>query len=248
MFAKAIVIPSYGEEFTLPLLLKSLSSSIDQDTVIIVADDSTSEVRSRLVPACEDKMINSLGTLMFSFSEDKLGRGAAVRRGMKLARNEFPNLVFIVECDADGSHRSEDITLLLDNPIDCDLLVGSRYLKDSEIIGWPIRRRVFSKILNKLIPFMLQLHLKDVTNGLRRYSMKAVDTLLDRDATTFGFIYLSEQALLISNRGLTIEEIPIVFKDRVLGSSTVTWTEILGSLFGIIQLLFLHFKLKSVKN
>jgi len=248
MFTKVVVIPSYGEEFTLPLLLKSLAPRLDQDSVIIVADDSIPEVRDRLVPACKDAMTNSFGTLIFSFSEDKSGRGAAVRRGMKLAKEKFPDLVYIVECDADGSHRSEDILFLLNNLIVCDLLVGSRYLETSEIIGWPIRRRVFSKILNVLIPFLLQLHLKDVTNGLRRYSIRAVDLLLNRDATTFGFIYLSEQALLISNRGFAIKETPVVFRDRELGSSTVTWREVLGSLIGVVQLVSLRFKLRSTDN
>ncbi len=248
MFTKAIVIPSYGEEFALPSLIKSLASELDKHSVIIVADDSLPEVRDRLVLSCEEAMSNSRGALVFSFSEEKSGRGAAVRRGMKLAKERFPSLVFLMECDADGSHRPKDIMDLLDNLIVCDLLVGSRYLENSEIIGWPIRRRVFSKILNVLIPFLLQLQMSDVTNGLRRYSIKSVDLLLESDATTTGFVYLSEQAMLISREGLLVKEIPIIFKDRELGSSTVTWREILSSLLGIIQLVSESYRMKSVDN
>lgn len=153
-----------------------------------------------------------------------------------------------MECDADGSHRPEDILQILDSLIVCDLLVGSRYLENSKIIGWPIRRKVFSKILNVLIPFLLQLQMSDVTNGLRRYSIKSIDLLLENDATTTGFVYLSEQALLISRGGLLVKEIPIVFKDRELDTSTVTWKEILSSLFRIIQLVSENYRMKSVDN
>lgn len=93
MFTKAIVIPSYDEEFALPSLLKSLAPDLDGNSVIIVADDSLPEVRDRLVFSCKEAMSNSRGALVFSFSEKKSGRGAAVRRGMKLAKERFPSLV-----------------------------------------------------------------------------------------------------------------------------------------------------------
>ena len=238
---RAIVIPSYGEDLALPALLSTLAGDFGEDNAIIVADDSQPAIRARLVQGCEIAMKDSLGTLMFSFAEDKSGRGAAVRRGMKLAREEFPNLVFIMECDADGSHQPQDILRVRDSAISCDLLVGSRYLIGSQIVGWPIKRRIFSKILNVLIPFLLHLHVKDVTNGLRRYSIRAVNLILNSEANNSGFIYLSEQALLISKSGFKINEIPIVFIDRELGSSTVTWREIISSILGIIKLVSSNF-------
>lgn len=233
---RAIVIPSYGEDLALPALLTTLAGGFGEDIVIVVADDSKPEIRARLVTGCEMAMKDSLGTLIFSFSETKSGRGAAIRRGMKLAREEFPNLDSIMECDADGSHQPQDIFRVRDSSFSCDLLVGSRYLKESRIVGWPIRRRIFSRVLNISIPLLLHLHVKDVTNGLRRYSIRAVDLILNNEARSSGFIYLSEQALLISKSGFKIKEIPIVFIDRELGSSTVTWREILSSTLGIIKL------------
>ena len=244
---KAIVIPSYGEDEALPSLLTTLAGSLNDDDVIIVADDSKPEIRSRLVSRCESAMINSSGTLMFSFAANKSGRGTAVRRGMKLAREEFPNLVSIIECDADGSHQPQEILRMRDSAISCDLLVGSRYLKKSQIHGWPVTRRITSKILNVSISLLFRLHIKDVTNGLRRYSIRAVDLILNNEASNSGFIYLSEQALLISRSGLMVKEIPIVFIDRELGSSTMSWREIVSSLLGIVKLFSSDFvsRLKS---
>lgn len=233
---RALVIPSYGEDLALPTLLESLAGSMSKEDLIIVADDSKPEIRARLVIGCELAMSRSAGSLMFSFAEFKSGRGSAVRRGMKVARDEFPNLEFVIECDADGSHQPHDILRIRDSFVECDLLIGSRYLRNSKIEGWPTTRRVFSKLLNISIPLFLNLDVKDITNGLRKYSIKAVDLVLSREANSSGFIYLSEQALLISRSGLEIREIPIVFIDRELGKSTVTLREIVSSLFGVIKL------------
>jgi len=247
LIKSAIVIPSYGEDLALPALLETLAGSLRKEDLIIVADDSKPEARTRLVAACELAMKASAGSLKFSFAEIKSGRGAAVRRGMKVARDECPNLEFVMECDADGSHQPHDILRIRDSFIDCDLLIGSRYLKNSKIEGWPITRRIFSKLLNILIPLSLNLRIKDITNGLRKYSMRAVDLVLSREANSSGFIYLSEQALLISRSGFVAKEIPIVFIDRKLGESTVSLREISASLFGILKLVSLDLgsRLKS---
>ena len=236
IITRAIVIPSYGEDLALPALLETLAGSLSKEDVIIVADDSKPDARNRLVAGCHTATKNSPGLIRFSFADSKSGRGSAVRRGMELARREYPNLEYVLECDADGSHQARDILGVRDSSINCDLLVGSRYLKDSQIIGWSIARRVFSKLLNALIPKILDLPMKDVTNGLRRYSIEAVDLVLSKEANSKGFIYLSEQALLISRSGLKIAEIPIIFIDRELGTSTVTWREIASSILGILKL------------
>ncbi len=156
---------------------------------------------------------------------------------METAREIFPNLRYSIECDADGSHRPEDIVRLIQSSIDCDLLVGSRYLPESKIQGWPISRRLFSYLLNKIVPRVFALGLTDVTNGLRRYSQSAIGAILSEEAICNGFIYLSEQALVVKNNQLTISEIPITFVERTSGTSTVTWREIVNSLRGIAQLL-----------
>ena len=87
-----------------------------------------------------------------------------------------------------------------------------------------------------MIPFILGIGVKDITNGLRRYSISAVNQILDVPAHNSGFIYLSEQAFLIHKNKLNIGEIPTEFVNRSLGESTVTWREILNSILGIAEL------------
>ena len=235
-FKNAIVIPSYKETLALPRLLKELSNSLDSYDIVLVVDDSPKEISDHLKQACLDSLADSSCHFMFIQNEVKKGRGAAVRKGMQSVLTLYPSLEYVLECDADGSHTPSDIVSVLRYNNDCDLLVGSRYVEGSEIQGWPLSRRIFSWILNKIIPRVTQVPLNDITNGLRRYSTKAVSEILRSPQQNQGFIYLTEQAILVDRALLSVAETPITFIDRTIGQSTVTWREILKSLAGVSKI------------
>ena len=232
-----IVIASYNELEALPVLISKISPSLNQNQVVIVADDSPIEIREELFEKCKKEFKSKLSTIDFSFSSNKNGRGAAIYRGIKFAQDSYGSFDFYLECDSDGSHRAEDIIRILNTDSNEDLLIGSRYLPESKIIGWPISRTVFSKLLNITIPRLLKVPCKDITNGLRRYSNRSIHVLLGSTPRNSGFIYLSEQAQLISKAGLTISETPIIFENRIAGESTVGMKEIFDSFIGVMKLL-----------
>jgi dolichol-phosphate mannosyltransferase len=240
--ATAIIIPSYNETLALPELLGEIKKGLENHDAVIVMDDSPKEISEQIEKKCREVVKDSEFVFLFDNSGSKSGRGAAVRRGITIALAEFPNVKSILECDADGSHQPEDILKIKNSSSTADLLVGSRYLNSSEILGWPVSRRAFSWFLNKTIPSLTGVRLNDITNGLRRYSKNAAIEILSENQVNKGFIYLSEQAILISKAGMTISEEPIIFVDRTLGTSTVTWREILNSLYGIISLILTNRK------
>jgi dolichol-phosphate mannosyltransferase len=233
----AIIIPSYCETLALPALLQELKSGLSSHHAVLIMDDSPEELSQVVKNSCISAMTGSTCHFIFDNAGVKSGRGAAVRRGMVKAFSEFPNLEHIMECDADGSHRAVDILKILNSESDADLLVGSRYLPTSKIVGWPFSRRIFSYLLNHTIPRIIHVNLCDITNGLRKYSKDAAQAILSKPQINMGFIYLSEQAITVSNSGLKIAEEPIEFIDRTLGTSTVTWREISNSLSGIGRLI-----------
>jgi len=143
----AVVVPSYNELFALPQFLLELRTILNKNQAIIVMDDSEEKISMQLRIKCYEIM-NSSDTLFFyNWNAIKSGRGAAVRRGFELALNIFPNLTKIIECDADQSHHVSDIQKLVCRNDSYDLVIGSRYLSESKIIGWPLSRRIFSRIL-----------------------------------------------------------------------------------------------------
>ena len=239
-----VAIPAFNERETLPIIVKELSIFLSEKDAILILDDSPFQIHAEIQSAVTIAAKNSRCVVFFLHNNGKSGRGAAVRRGMELSFERFPKMKYFIECDADGSHQVTDIIKLKSSEIVCDLLVGSRYLRESRIIGWPISRRVFSKILNSAIPFVLNVPIRDITNGLRRYTPQALRQILLQEPINKGFTYLSEQAFLVHSSQLKLAEIPIIFVERVAGRSTVTWKEILASLRGILHLLLLKKKLR----
>ncbi len=233
----AIVIPSYCEDLALPMLLAELSPHLTSADIVIIVDDSPESISRIVNERCEEALRDSECEYYFSNVNSKSGRGAAVRRGMRFAIEKYPSLEYVLECDADGSHQVKDIIKIKDLVDESGLLIGSRYLASSKIVGWPISRRVFSRILNLVIPRMIDVPVKDITNGLRRYSRDAAIKILSYPQTNKGFIYLSEQGLILDRSNFKFSENPIEFVNRTLGKSTVTLDEIFQSLRGSIRLL-----------
>jgi dolichol-phosphate mannosyltransferase len=232
----ALIIASYKEVDALPILLKELVEFLDESDVVVIADDSPTEFRTRLQNDCESVFQNSKSSFLLSFGETKSGRGNAVRRGMGMALDKYPEIKFVIEMDADSSHQPADIQNVRNSISEADLIIGSRYLKASKIIGWPLSRRIFSRTLNLLIPRLLGIDVKDITNGLRRYKTRSAELFLAAEPKNSGFTYLSEQALILHRAGCLIEEVPTTFVNRTIGKSTVTYKEIISSLRGIFQL------------
>jgi dolichol-phosphate mannosyltransferase len=237
-----LIIPSYNETLALPELLRDLKASLTGNDAVIIMDDSPQQTFEEIRRNCLESTKDSKFLLIFDNSGSKSGRGAAVRRGMEVAISEFPIVEKILECDADGSHRAEDILKIKNSVSKADLLVGSRYLASSKIVGWPLSRRIFSWFLNQSVPKLTRVNLHDITNGLRRYSKIAVIKVLSEEQQNKGFIYLSEQAILISRARMVLSEEPITFVDRTLGKSTVTLREISDSLYGIFRLVLTNRK------
>jgi dolichol-phosphate mannosyltransferase len=229
-----LVIAAFREFENLDELLRELDLLLPIDVSIIIADDTGVETEDRITEIVT-KALGEERNWLITFENKKSGRGSAVLRGFLFASEVFSELEFYAECDADGSHQPVDIAKIILAP-PCDFLIGSRYLKESRIEGWPLSRRVASKLLNSLIPIALELKSTDVTNGLRRYSRIATQIILSHSPKNTGFIFLSEQALLLSNHGIYPKEEPITFVNRIHGESSVGITEIVDSIKGVFTL------------
>jgi len=222
---------------SLPALLANLGPDLNYTDAILVMDESPGEIFLKMQSSCIAAMSGAKCQLIFSNYQPKSGRGASVRRGILSAVKLFPDFQFIVECDADGSHQPADVIKLIHSKDNADLLIGSRYMKGSKIIGWPLSRMFFSSFLNFIIPKLIGVQIKDVTNGLRRYSKQAIEIIVGDEPRTSGFIYLTEIVVLVKNKKLSISELPTTFVNRVIGKSTVTFNEILSATFGLVLIL-----------
>ncbi|MCL4417202.1 MAG: glycosyltransferase [Patescibacteria group bacterium] len=228
-----VVIPAYNESKNLRILLLKIYELYPGISVFVVDDSSQKEKK-------ELKLLERLfkkKKLYILYRNKKSGRGSAVRDGMRaLLLNK--KIKYFIEMDADLAHRPEEINLFIKEKNTADLIIGSRYLKESRIIKWPMRRIIQSKIINIFLKLWLGINISDYTNGFRLYSRRAVEKLLRFSLREKGFIALSEMAYKLKRAKFTIKEIPTTFTDRKYGQSNANTKELLISFIGAIRIRF----------
>ena len=232
-----IIIPAYREADNLKKIIKKLNQNI-QGTSITIVDDTPEKDMS--------KILEHFSNVNYIYRGEKLGRGSAVLVGMRESLKKKSSKIFI-EMDSDFSHDPDE----LENNINffkkksnCDLLISSRYLKDSKIIKWSIQRFIFSYFANKLAKFLLKVPVSDYTNGYRIYSKRAAMHIVNNCGKIGeGFIILSECLVELYYNKFVISEVPTIFRNRVRGLSSVNLNEIINSFFGLIKIYKLKKKL-----
>lgn len=232
----AVIIPALNESENLFKLITLIKKFIKAE--IIVIDDSANDKTEKIIKKKKIKCI-------YYRRNKKLGRGSAVLYGLKKALRLKKKNLFI-EMDADLSHSPKELKRNIDYFIynSLDLLISSRYLKGSEIINWPISRRIFSRASNLLARFLLDVPITDYTNGFRIYSRRAANILIKKSGKIGdGFIILSEILLIINNQKFKIAEINSKFVNRVRGESSVSIKLIIESFLGLIKLYFIKKKI-----
>ena len=230
----SIIIPTFKEKENIKNLISSIKSEIEAAEIIIVDDSPDEDIKNE---------INNFNNVKYIYRGKKLGRGSAVIEGLNFSQKNFNSEIF-VEMDADLSHDPKELkeNLKLFKKNNCDLLISSRYLKESKIINWPFSRKIFSYLANRLARFLLGIPISDYTNGYRIYSKNAVNHISNNCGNIGdGFIILSEILVQLYYNGFKVGETKSKFVNRTRGESSLNLKEILNAFFGLLKI----FKLKS---
>ncbi len=230
-----IIIPTYNEEENIGSLVDKINSCIPNSEIFIV-DDTLNRL--------PEKILENKNFVHYFHRGKKLGRGTAVIFGLEQALKKNYIDIFI-EMDADFSHEPNELKEKIDffTKRKLDMLIASRYTKNSKINNWGIFRRVFSFLANFLAKLLLQIPCTDYTNGFRFYSRRAAEKVVSKCGKIGGgFIVLSEILVVVHSNNFNIDELPTIFVNRKRGESSVSLKLIISSLFGLIKLYFLKKK------
>lgn len=228
-----IVIPTFNEKDNIERLVKSIQTNSNQNDKIVVVDDNSPDGTAKIV----EKLTKKQKNIYLVRRQNKSGRGSAVFTGFKFAQKFKPS--FYIEMDADFSHKPGDIPRLTKAiKKGADVVIGSRYLQDSQIINLSLRRKIFSKLANIYAKLILKVPISDYTNGFRIYKKDAVNFLLSQKLVSSGYILLSETAFKLKEAGFTFAEIPVVFVNRKRGASNLNFGEIKNAFLGVWQIRF----------
>jgi len=202
----SVVIPIFNEEPTISDVigrLKATMQKIGFKHEIIVVDDC-SEDRSLEISKSQSVKVYAL--------KKHMGKGYALRVGFAKAKGEI-----IATIDSDGSHRPEELPLLL-TPIlqdQADFVIGSRFLHEKPASAKKLNA-IGVRLFNVLIKIFTRTKVSDSQSGYR--AMKS-EILKDLRLRSGEYEIESEMLVKTARRGFRVKEVPISFEQRTYGKS-----------------------------
>ena len=210
-----VVLPTYNELESLPVVLERLFAHNPQVSVVIVDDaspDGTGEMADRMAKA--DARIQVL------HRDAKNGLGAAYIAGFRLGLSQ--GFDYLIEMDADGSHRSQDLVKLIEASTNADLVIGSRWVRGGAVENWAWHRVALSRFGNLYARTLLGVKIRDMTAGFRVFRADLLAKLIETEVASAGYSFQIEMAWRASKAGAAITEVPITFVEREFGSSKMS--------------------------
>jgi glycosyltransferase involved in cell wall biosynthesis len=202
----SVIIPVFNEELTIGKVIervKAVLQKIGFKYEIIVVDDFSTD-RSLTLS-------NRQGAKVYSLKKH-MGKGYALRAGFAKAKGGT-----ITTIDSDGSHRPEELPLLL-NPIlqdKADLIIGSRYLSQKPVAAKKLNA-IGVRLFNLLIKVFTRAAVSDSQSG---YRVMKSEVLRNMSLKSGGYEIESEMLVKTARQGFRVREVPISFEQRTYGTS-----------------------------
>jgi dolichol-phosphate mannosyltransferase len=214
-----IVMPTYNERQNLEIIVGRIRESVP-DADLLVVDDNSPDGTGDLA----DKLAEADPHVQVMHRTEKAGLGRAYVAGFTWALEGGYDR--IVEMDADGSHRPEDLPKLLATAEQADAVIGSRYVPGGTVVNWPKSREFLSKGANLYNRIMLGVQVKDATGGFRVYRAETLRRIDLNGIESAGYCFQIDMTLRVLQAGMTIKEVPITFVERERGASKMSRTVI----------------------
>ncbi|MDC3404572.1 polyprenol monophosphomannose synthase [Acidimicrobiia bacterium] len=223
-----VITPTYNEvenieEFVSLVLKKSVS--------LLIVDDNSPDGTGKVITELK-KQFNNLYSI---HRVGRLGLGSAYKEGFQWAINN--KFQYVIEMDADFSHRLVDLDELIKNAGESDLILGSRYIPGGGSIGWDRKRKLLSASANLITRLIIGTQTKDITSGFRLYTSSSLNNVDYKSVSSDGYAFQIEMFYLYFIADKKILEIPIQFEERRLGKSKMNNKIIIEALLLLQKLL-----------
>jgi dolichol-phosphate mannosyltransferase len=210
-----VIIPTYNESESLPGVIERLRCAVP-DADVLIADDNSPDGTGRLADdlAAKDSHIHVL------HRAGKEGLGKAYLAGFAWGLERGYDV--LVEMDADGSHRPEELPRLLAQMPHADVVLGSRWVPGGSVVNWPASRRLLSQGGSLYTRMALGIPTRDATGGYRAYRASALASLDLATVESNGYCFQIDLLWRALQRGLVVREVPITFVEREAGTSKMS--------------------------
>jgi dolichol-phosphate mannosyltransferase len=224
-----VVLPTYDEAENLRGISAAILEALPGARLLVVDDaspDGTGEMADELAAA--DPRVS------VRHRAGKEGLGKAYVDGFGVALEGGAER--IVQMDADWSHSPDYLPTLMAALDDADLVIGSRYARGGGVQDWGFFRRFVSRGGSVFARIVLRLGPHDLTGGFKAWRRAALETIDWDRVHSGGYVFQIETTYLASRAGARVTEVPIVFKDRAVGTSKMSKRIIVEALLVVLKL------------
>lgn len=227
-----VIIPMYNERENAAAIIDAVLA-LEQPFDILVIDDNSPDGTAAIV---KDKIAQNPGRVHIIERAGKLGLGTAYITGFKWAiANGYD---YICEMDADFSHNPDDLLKLYHATAveGADVAIGSRYVTGVNVVNWPMGRVLMSYYASKYVRLVTRMKVHDTTAGFVCYRRQVLETIPLDKIKFKGYAFQIEMKFTAFKYGFRIAEVPIIFVNRVLGTSKMSGGIFGEAVFGVIRL------------
>jgi len=227
----SIIIPTFNEAQNIQILIPEIHKILRKFKIcyeIIIVDDNSPDSTGSIAKKLAEEY-----SVKVKIRKNEKGLASAVLEGFKIANN---NVILVM--DADGSHPVETIPKMFKmiNDNCADIVIGSRYHRNSKFINWPWYRNLLSRAA-----FLLTKGLTNVTDPTTGFF--AIKKALINNVALKPIGWKIALEIMVKAKPKYIKEIPITFKPRMFGKSKLSIKEQINFLWHIINLYLYKYKL-----
>ena len=211
-----ICLPTYDERENLAPLIAAIHARVPLVDVLVVDDaspDGTGELADEL--AARDGRVK----VLHRAGKEGLGRAYLAGFGWALARGYG----LVMEMDADFSHDPRHLPAILAAARRADLVLGSRWIPGGATVDWGLGRRLVSRGGSLYARTILGVPIRDLTGGFKCFRREVLEGIALRTVECTGYAFQIELTYRAIRRGFRVVEVPIVFADRRVGRSKMSW-------------------------
>lgn len=232
MDKRLVIIPTYNEIENIRNIITAVLR-LEMPFDVLVVDDNSPDGTAAEVK----KMMSETPDRVFLLERPgKQGLGTAYLAGFDWALAQGYD--YIIEMDADFSHNPNDLPRLYKACAEegADVAVGSRYCNGVNVVNWPLGRVLMSYFASVYVRMITGMSVRDATAGFVCYKAEVLRTIELNKIHFKGYAFQIEMKYTSKLCGFTIKEVPIIFVNRVVGTSKMN-TSIFGeALFGVLKL------------
>lgn len=226
-----VIIPTYNEIENIEAIIKAVFG-LESNFHVLIVDDNSPDGTSSFVKNMQTEFSNRL---FLEVRKEKSGLGTAYIHGFKWAIAKKYDYIF--EMDADFSHTPSDLERLFEVCKNgADVAVGSRYKKGVNVVDWPLYRVLLSYGASFYVKMITGMRIHDPTAGFMCYRRHVLENVKLHSIRFVGYAFQIEMKFRAYLLRYKIEEVSIVFKDRVKGKSKMSSSIINEAIFGVLKM------------